>query len=104
MEPSKRVLLPKDQRRRIGIVVGAEGELILQAYFHKEFGYITPTSIPFSDFSQTLTSFDDLERIVVEKTKLEAPDSQSALLARFVEKYGAEEGLHRYQVGEEEPP
>jgi len=59
-------LLPREQRR-IVIEERPDGTLLLIAGFHlDEEKYLHYTSIPFSEFSQTLTCLDDLERFVID--------------------------------------
>jgi len=60
---NERRLLPPE-RRTLTIEVRSDDTLILLAGFHECGGCIDWTSIPFSDFSQTLTRLDDLERFV----------------------------------------
>ena len=88
----RRNLLPKELRE-MKIEVRPNGQLAIVAGFHECGGYISWTAVPFSDFSQTLTSIEDLERIVLG----------SEILRRFIEKYGREEGIRRFQEGEELP-
>ena len=59
----KRRLLPKELRQ-IEVEVLPGGKLVLLAGFHESADCVDWTSLPFSDFSQTLTCLDDLERLV----------------------------------------
>jgi len=60
----KRSPLPKELRE-MKIEVRPDGQLVIAAGFHECGGYTSWTAVPFSDFSQTLTSIKDLERIVL---------------------------------------
>ena len=57
-------LLPKADRK-FGIGATAEGLLVLEAVFYESNGVPIWTTVMFSDFSDTLTNSDDLERLVI---------------------------------------
>jgi len=57
-------LLPKADRK-FGIGATAEGLLVLEAVFYESNGVPIWTTIMFSDFSDTLTKTDDLERFII---------------------------------------
>ncbi|MCL2647210.1 MAG: hypothetical protein FWD61_09420 [Phycisphaerales bacterium] len=44
----------------------SNGEMFLVAGLHRRDGFIVYTPIPFSTFSESLTCYSDLERIVAE--------------------------------------
>ena len=75
--------LPRELRkRRITVEVTEDERLILTARFHvngPNKDYLYPTGIPFSDFSQTLTSFADLERAIFERFERDAIRSKAML-------------------------
>ena len=61
-------LLPVELRE-MKLEVTSDGDLIILAGFYEKNGWIVWESIPFSDFSQNLTRFDDLERLVVDRVE-----------------------------------
>ena len=65
---NKRCPLPKELRK-MQIEVRPDGKLVIAAGFHECGGYISWTAVPFSDFSQTLTCLNDLERFVCDNRK-----------------------------------